>query len=51
MALLKLNAAEGCVIVNVLVAEHPFASAMVQVYVPGESADAVAAVPPDGVHV
>jgi hypothetical protein len=50
IVLLKLSGAEGCVIENVLVAVHPFASVIVQVYVPGASEEAVAAVPPEGVH-
>jgi len=42
--------ADGSVMLAVLVAVHPFASVIVQVYVPAESPVAVAAVPPDGDH-
>jgi len=42
--------AVGCVMVTVLVIEHPFASVMVAVYVPAERPVAVAPVPPEGAH-
>jgi hypothetical protein len=35
---------------NVRVVVHPFASVMVQVYVPTHNEEAVAPVPPDGAH-
>lgn len=40
--------AVGCVMVNVLVITQPFASVTVTVYVPAQSADADAPVPPLG---
>jgi hypothetical protein len=42
--------ADGSVMLTVFVIEHPFASVIVQVYVPAASPVAVAAVPPAGVH-
>jgi hypothetical protein len=42
--------AVGSVMLNVAVVMHPFASVTVQVYVPAASPDAVAFVPPLGVH-
>lgn len=42
--------AVGSVIVVLAVALHPLSSVIVQVYVPGASEDAVAAVPPEGDH-
>jgi hypothetical protein len=42
--------AVGCVIVNVFVRVHPFASVIVQVYDPAPIAVDVAPVPPLGVH-
>jgi hypothetical protein len=44
-----VNAA-GCVMLNVAVVTHAFASVIVQVYVPAASPDAVAFVPPLGNH-
>ena len=43
--------AVGCVIVNVLLAEHAFASVTVQVYVPAIKPEAVIPVPPNGVQL
>ena len=42
--------AVGCVIVKLRVVVHPFASVMVAVYVPAQSAVALAPVPPEGAH-
>lgn len=42
--------AEGSVMENVLIDEHPFPSVMVQVYDPAGRLPAVAEVPPDGAH-
>jgi hypothetical protein len=42
--------AVGSVIVVLAVALHPLSSVIVQVYVPGASEEAVAAVPPEGAH-
>jgi hypothetical protein len=42
--------AVGCVMFTVCVRVQPFASVMVQVYIPAGRAVVVAAVPPDGVH-
>jgi hypothetical protein len=42
--------AEGSVMLNVPVAEHPLASVIVQVYDPAERPLAVAVVPPAGAH-
>ena len=42
--------AVGSVMVAVAVALQPLSSVIVQVYVPGASEDAVAAVPPEGAH-
>jgi hypothetical protein len=42
--------ARGCVIVNIFVMVHPTGEEMVQVYVPAQSEEAVAAVPPEGNH-
>jgi hypothetical protein len=42
--------AGGCVMLNVRVVVHPFASVTVTVYVPIHNAEAVAPVPPEGAH-
>jgi hypothetical protein len=42
--------AVGCVMVNVLVIEHPTGELIVHVYVPAQRPVAVAAVPPLGAH-
>jgi hypothetical protein len=42
--------AVGCVMFTVCVRVQPFASVMVQVYIPAGRAVVVAAVPPDGAH-
>jgi hypothetical protein len=42
--------AVGCVILNVCVIEQPAGELIVQVYVPAQSEEAVAPVPPEGAH-
>jgi hypothetical protein len=42
--------AGGCVMLNVRVMAHPFASVIVHVYIPAHRPVVVAAVPPLGAH-